>query len=73
MPHLNVRTPFGVQVLARDKRTYPVEDYKTSYEKLRSQPNWQQYLKEAVDADLVEMTDVGSSQRFSTDRDVTVP
>jgi hypothetical protein len=48
MPYLKIRTRFGVQGLAR------VKDCKTFCEELRSLPNWRQYLKEGVDAELLE-------------------
>jgi hypothetical protein len=58
-PYLNFHRPCGfaqVRVLARGKRqrTYPLEHYRTPYEKLVSLPDWQQYLKEGISAALLE-------------------
>jgi hypothetical protein len=73
-PYLNYHRPCAfarVKVLARGKRkrVYPVEDYRTPYEKLISLPNWQQYLKEGLKAELLErqasrMSDTEAAQRM---------
>lgn len=49
-PYLNYHRRCGlatIQVLPKEKRQrrYPVEDYRTPYEKLVSLPKWEQYLK----------------------------
>jgi hypothetical protein len=58
-PYLNYHRPCGfaqVQTLAcgKRRRTYPLEDYRTPYEKLVSLPDWQHYLKEGITAALLE-------------------
>jgi len=60
-----------VRVVAGGKRqrTYPVEDYRTPYEKLVSLPDWQQYLKEGITAALLErqarrMSDTEAAERM---------
>lgn len=52
-PYLNYHRPCGfatIRMLPRGKRKrcYPVEDYRTPYEKLVSLPNWEQYLKPGI-------------------------
>lgn len=72
--YLNFHRPCGfatVQILARGKRqrTYPIDDYRTPYEKLVSLPEWQQYLKKGITASLLQqqamgMTDTQAAQRM---------
>ncbi len=52
-PYLNYHRPCGfatIRVLPRGKRQrrYPVEDYRTPYEKLVSLPKWEQHLKPGI-------------------------
>ena len=73
-PYLNYHRPCGfatVRVLARGKRkrTYPVEDYRTPYEKLLSLPNWQQYLRKGLTAERLQnqalrMSDTASAAQM---------
>jgi len=73
-PYLNYHRPCGfatVKLLARGKRkrVYPVEDYRTPYEKLVSLPNWQHCLKEGISAELLDrqarrMSDTEAAQRM---------
>lgn len=49
-PYLNFHRPCGYAVLkqgarGRTRRVYPVDDYRTPFEKLSSLPRWQQCLK----------------------------
>ncbi len=58
-PYLNYHRPCGfatVKVLARGrrKRTYPADDYRTPFEKLKSLPNWQDHLKPDITVQLLE-------------------
>jgi len=58
-PYLNYHRPCGfatIQVLPRGKRQrrYPVEDYRTPYEKLVSLPKWEQYLKLGITAPMLQ-------------------
>src|SRR5216683_1578362 len=58
-PYLNYHRPCGfatIQVLPRGKRQrrYPVEDYRTPYEKLVSLPKWEQYLKLGITAGMLQ-------------------
>ena len=57
-PYLNYHRPCGfatVQITERGqrKRRYPVNDYRTPYEKLLSLPDWKQYLKTGVTAEML--------------------
>jgi len=57
-PYLNYHRPCGfasVQITARGqrKRRYPANDYRTPYEKLLSLPDWGQYLKPGVTAEML--------------------
>jgi transposase InsO family protein len=54
-PYLNFHRPCGYAVLkqgarGRTRRIYPVDDYRTPFEKLSSLPRWQQYLKPTLTA-----------------------
>lgn len=65
-PYLNYHRPCGFALLLRGKRgkikrTYPQQNYMTPYEKLCSLPNWEQYLKDGMNAALL----AGQSQRRS--------
>lgn len=58
-PYLNYHRPCGfatVKVLARGrrKRTYPADDYRTPFEKLKLLPGWQSHLKPNITAELLE-------------------
>jgi transposase InsO family protein len=58
-PYLNYHRPCGfatIRVLPRGKRQrrYPVEDYRTPYEKLVSLPKWEQYLKPGISVLLLQ-------------------
>ena len=45
-----------MEVLSNGKKkiTYPKENYKTPYEKLKSIPDWQQYLRPGVTPEVLE-------------------
>jgi len=65
-PYLNYHRPCGfatVMVLARGrrKRTYPAEDYRTPFEKLKSLPHWPDHLKPNITAQSLET----ASQKMS--------
>jgi transposase InsO family protein len=65
-PYLNYHRPCGfatVQVLAhgRRKRTYPVDDYRTPFEKLKSLSNWEHHLKPNITSPMLE----AASQKMS--------
>ncbi|MCZ2076287.1 MAG: hypothetical protein LC130_14970 [Bryobacterales bacterium] len=52
-PYLNFHRPCGFALLlsnarSKGKRVYRHQDYHTSYEKLRSLPEWEKYLKEGL-------------------------
>lgn len=58
-PYLNYHRPCGFATLTRDrrgkqKRVYPVGDYQTPYEKLKSLPNAEQYLKRGLNFDQLD-------------------
>jgi transposase InsO family protein len=53
IPYLNFHRPCAfpkIDVFPNGKKkiTYPPEDYMTPYEKLKSLPNWQQYLRRGI-------------------------
>jgi len=57
--YLNYHRPCGfatIQVLPKGKqqRRYPVEDYRTPYEKLVSLPKWEQHLKPGITAPMLQ-------------------
>jgi hypothetical protein len=57
-PYLNYHRPCGFATVATDlrgrrKRRYPVNDYRTPYEKLVSLKKWKEYLKPGITADLL--------------------
>ena len=57
-PYLNYHRPCGfatVQITERGqrKRRYPANDYRTPYEKLLSLPDWEQFLKPGVTAEML--------------------
>ena len=65
-PYLNYHRPCGfatVTVLARGrrKRTYPADDYRTPFEKLKSLPHWQDHLKPNITTQSLET----ASQKMS--------
>jgi transposase InsO family protein len=58
-PYLNYHRPCGFAQFktwarGRRRRIYPVEDYRTPFEKLSSLPNWEQHLKPGVTAAALE-------------------
>jgi hypothetical protein len=73
-PYLNFHRPCGfatVRTNARGKRkrVYPHQDYRTPYEKLRSLPDWQKYLKDGIQPDQLErqarrMSDTQAAQQM---------
>lgn len=59
IPYLNFHRPCAfpkVQISPNGKKkiTYPPENYMTPYEKLKSLPNWQQYLRLGVIPEMLE-------------------
>lgn len=59
IPYLNFHRPCAfpkTDVLPSGKKkvTYPPENYMTPYEKLKSLPNWQQYLRPGVTEEMLE-------------------
>lgn len=59
IPYLNFHRPCAfpeVTVLTNGKKKirYPAENYMTPYEKLKSLPNWQQYLRPGVTEEMLE-------------------
>jgi len=59
IPYLNFHRPCAfpkVELLKNGKKkiTYPRENYMTPYEKLKSLPNWEQYLRPGVTAEMLE-------------------
>jgi transposase InsO family protein len=73
-PYLNFHRPCGfatIQKSARGKRRriYKVEDYRTPYEKFRSLPDWEKYLKPGITVEMLErqaqaMSDTEAAQRM---------
>lgn len=58
-PYLNLHRPCGFATIRigprnRRKRVYRHQDYRTPYEKLRSLANWQAYLKEGIQPEMIE-------------------
>jgi hypothetical protein len=58
-PYLNFHRPCGYATITTNrrgkrKRTYRHQDYRTPFEKLRSLPDWQQYLKPGITAEQLE-------------------
>ena len=60
-----------MQVLAhgRRKRTYPADDYRTPFEKLKSLSNWEDHLKPNITSQMLEaasqkMSDTESAMRM---------
>lgn len=78
-PYLNFHRPCGfadVQVNERGKqrRRYPVDQYRTPYEKLQTLPKWTNCLKKSVTAERLAqqanaMTDTESARRMQQARD----
>ena len=57
-PYLNYHRPCGFATLeygkrGKKKRVYPARNYQTPYEKLTSIPDWQQYLKQGINAKML--------------------
>ncbi len=68
-PYLNYHRPCGFATVATDRRgkrqrRYPVNNYRTPYEKLVSLKKWQQYLKPGIPAELLARQ---SQQRSDTE------
>jgi len=73
-PYLNYHRPCGfatIRILPRGKRQrrYPVEDYRTPYEKLVSLPSWEQHLKPGITPPLLQqqalrMSDMEAAQQM---------
>ena len=73
-PYLNYHRPCGfatIDILPRGKRRrrYPVEDYRTPYEKLVSLTKWEQYLKAGITAPALQQqallrSDTEAAQRM---------
>lgn len=73
-PYLNYHRPCGfatVEVTSQGKRRrrYPVEEYRTPYEKLSSLPDWEKCLKPGVTAELLrqqalQRSDTEAAQRM---------
>ena len=73
-PYLNYHRPCGfatIRILPRGKRQrrYPVEDYRTPYEKLASLPGWEQRLKAGITPPLLQqqamrMSDTETAQQM---------
>jgi transposase InsO family protein len=60
-PYLNFHRPCGFATIqigsrGRRKRIYPVDDYRTPFEKLVSLPKWESYLKPGLDAENLQRT-----------------
>jgi transposase InsO family protein len=60
-PYLNFHRPCGFATIqigsrGRRKRIYPVDDYRTPFEKLVSLPKWESYLKPGLDAETLQRT-----------------
>ena len=78
-PYLNFHRPCGfaqVKVNERGKRRrrYPVDQYRTPYEKLQTLPDWQKCLKKPITAErlaqqAMAMTDTESARRMQQARD----
>lgn len=59
IPYLNFHRPCAfpkIDVLPNGKKkiTYPSKDYMTPYEKLKSLPDWQQYLRPGITPEMLE-------------------
>ena len=73
-PYLNYHRPCGFATIqdlpkGKQKRRYPVEDYRTPYEKLVSLPKWEQYLKPGITAPMLQrqamrMSDTEAAQQM---------
>jgi hypothetical protein len=68
-PYLNYHRPCGFATVATDRRgqrqrRYPLNNYRTPYEKLISLKKWKQYLKPGIPADLLARQ---SQQRSDTE------
>jgi transposase InsO family protein len=78
-PYLNLHRPCGfaeVKVNDRGKRRrrYPVDQYRTPYEKLQTLPDWKKCLKKGITAERLAqqataMTDTESARRMQQARD----
>ncbi len=58
-PYLNFHRPCGFAVLVKSakgrlRRSYPAEGYMTAFEKLRSLPDWQSYLKPGITGKMLQ-------------------
>lgn len=59
IPYLNFHRPcafpkIDISPNGKKKITYPSNDYMTPYEKLKSLPNWQQYLRRGITPEMLE-------------------
>jgi transposase InsO family protein len=59
IPYLNFHRPcafpkIDISPNGKKKITYPSNDYMTPYEKLKSLPNWQQYLRHGITPEMLE-------------------
>lgn len=66
IPYLNFHRPCAfpkVKVQANGKKriTYPKENYMTPYQKLKSLPNWQQYLRKNITPEMLEKQATGKT------------
>ena len=78
-PYLNFHRPCGfaevkVNQQGKRRRRYPVDQYRTPYEKLQTLPDWTKCLKKGVTADRLAhiataMTDTESGRRMQQARD----
>jgi len=75
-PYLNYHRPCGFATIrtlpkGKRKRRYPVEDYRTPYEKLVSLSKWEQYLKLGIAAPMLQQqamrrSDTEAAQQMQT-------
>lgn len=73
-PYLNFHRPCGFATIRSDargkrKRLYRHQDYRTPYEKLRSLPDWEKFLKTGIGVDQLErharrMSDTQAAQQM---------
>jgi hypothetical protein len=59
IPYINFHRPCAfpqIEVLKNGKKkiTYPFENYKTPYEKLKSLPHWEQYLRPGITKEMLD-------------------
>jgi len=66
IPYLNFHHPCAfpdIKILANGKKqiAYPKENYMTPYQKLKSLPNWQQYLRQGITPEILEKQAIAKS------------